>query len=134
MADMVGLSGVVVSILLLIGSIFMLIAAIGVVRMPDLLIRMHAATKGGTLGAGFLLIAMAVHFGELPVVMTCLAAIFFLVITAPVAAHLIARAGYFEEVELWEGMSTDEVLEGYEEPHMAPDPDIGGDPDEEASS
>ncbi len=124
----------IVSILLLIGSSFMLIAAIGILRMPDLLIRMHAATKGGTLGAGFLLLGMAVHFREISVVTTCLAAIFFIVATAPVAAHLIARAGYFEEVELWEGMTTDEVLEGYEEPHMAPDPEIGGGPEGEETT
>ncbi len=120
----------VVSVLLLTGSAFMLIASIGVVRMPDLLIRMHASTKGGTLGAGFLLLGMAVHFGELAVVTTCLAAIFFLVVTAPVAAHLIARAGYLKEIDLWEGMSTDEVLEGFEEPHMASDPTIGGETEE----
>lgn len=126
-----------VGILLLIGSGFMSVASIGLIRMPDLLIRMHAATKAGTIGAGFLLLAMAIHFGTLQVITTCLAAIFFLIATAPVAAHLIARAGYFEEVELWDNTATDEVMEAYEEPHIAPAPklkdDEDGNPDEGTS-
>lgn len=132
------MNDLIVGILLLIGSGFMSIASIGLIRMPDLLIRMHAATKAGTIGAGFLLLAMAVHFGTLQVITTCLAAIFFLIATAPVAAHLIARAGYFEEVELWDNTATDEVMETYEEPHIAPDPklkeDEDVDPDDEVSA
>lgn len=118
------MSEIIVGILMLIGAGFMCIASLGLIRMPDLLMRMHAATKAGTIGAGFLLLAMAVHFGSLQVITTCLAAIFFLIATAPVAAHLIARAGYFEEVELWDQTATDEVMQAYEEPHIAPQPDL----------
>lgn len=120
---------IIVGVLLLIGSGFMSMASFGLVRMPDLLLRMHAATKAGTIGAGFLLLALAVHSGELQVITTCIAAIFFLIATAPVAAHLIARAGYFEEVELWDHTATDEVMETYEEPHIAPDPRLKEDDD-----
>lgn len=118
------MSELIVGVLMLIGSGFMFIASFGLIRMPDLLMRMHAATKAGTIGSGFLLLAMAVHFGSPQVVTTCLSAIFFLIATAPVAAHLIARAGYFEEVELWDQTATDEVMQAYEEPHIAPDPDL----------
>ncbi len=118
------MSEIIVGVLMLIGSGFMLIASFGLIRMPDLLMRMHAATKAGTIGAGFLLLAMAVHFGSLQVVTTCIAAIFFLIATAPVAAHLIARAGYFEEVDLWDQTATDEVMQSYEEPHIAPEPNL----------
>lgn len=118
------MSDIVVGILMLIGSGFMCIASLGLIRMPDLIMRMHAATKAGTIGAGFLLLAMAVHFGSVQVITTCIAAIFFLIATAPVAAHLIARAGYFEEVELWDQTATDEVMQAYEEPHIAPKPDL----------
>ncbi len=125
---------VIVGILLLTGSLFMTLASFGLLRMPDLLLRMHAATKAGTIGAGFLLLATAIHFGTLPVITTCLAAIFFLIATAPVATHLIARAGYFEEIDLWDDTATDEVTQVYEEPHMAPDPSLMDEPDEDHAS
>jgi monovalent cation/proton antiporter MnhG/PhaG subunit len=64
-------------ILTLAGAFFMLVAAIGVLRMPDLLMRMHAATKAGTLGAGLLLVAVAVHFGTTGVTIRAVATIFF---------------------------------------------------------
>lgn len=78
--------------LLLLGSFFVLVAAIGLVRMPDLLMRMHAATKAGTLGAGLMLLAVAVAFGETGITLRAIAAIAFLFLTAPVAAHVVGRA------------------------------------------
>ena len=54
------MSEIVASALMLIGSIFCLVAAVGMLRLPDTLIRMHAATKAGTLGAGCILAAGAV--------------------------------------------------------------------------
>lgn len=106
---------IIVGVLLLLGTGFMLVAALGVARLPDLWMRMHASTKAGTLGAGLLLLSMAVNFGSLSVVTMCMATIFFLVMTAPVAAHLIGRAGYFAGEPLWEGTVLDEFKEDLEE-------------------
>ncbi|MEM1398961.1 MAG: monovalent cation/H(+) antiporter subunit G [Pseudomonadota bacterium] len=99
--------------LVLFGSCFGLIAAIGVFRMPDLYVRMHAASKAGTLGVGSLLLAVAFHGGETSVVARALIAIFFLVLTAPVGAHLLARAAYVSGVPCWSGTKTDELAGHY---------------------
>ncbi len=48
-------------VLLLIGSVFSLLAAVGILRLPDLYTRMHAASKAGTMGSGLMLIAIAVN-------------------------------------------------------------------------
>lgn len=99
---------IVTGVLIIVGGGFCAIAAIGILRMPDIYIRMHAATKAGTLGAGLILAAVAVHFGG-GVVLKSLAAIVFLIVTAPVAAHLLGRAAYRSGVPLWEGSVADEL-------------------------
>jgi multicomponent Na+:H+ antiporter subunit G len=95
--------------LLVIGSVFMLLAGIGVVRMPDLFMRMQAATKAATLGAGCMLLAVAVHFQDLAVTARAILVTAFVLLTAPVAAHVIARAAYSVGVPLWEGTLCDEL-------------------------
>lgn len=100
------------SVLLLAGAAFALVAAIGVVRMPDLPMRMHAATKAGTLGVGLMLLALALGSGEVGVAIRAAAVIVFLCLTAPVAAHVIGRAAYLSgEMDLWEGTLVDEWRE-----------------------
>lgn len=95
--------------LLLVGSFFVLIASIGVLRMPDLMIRMHASTKAGTLGVGLIFLAIALHFEDLGVTTRAVAAVVFLFLTAPVGAHVIGRAAYFLGSPLWSGTIIDEL-------------------------
>ncbi|MBL8796254.1 MAG: monovalent cation/H(+) antiporter subunit G [Planctomycetia bacterium] len=97
------------ALLIVVGGAFMLLAGVGVVRMPDLFMRMQAATKAATLGAGCMLLAVAVHFGELTVVTRALLVTAFVFLTAPVAAHMIARAAYSVGTPLWEGTIADEL-------------------------
>ena len=99
---------IVTAVLLVAGALFAAIAALGLVRLPDVYLRMHAATKAGTLGAGLVLAAVATHFAEWSVALRAVAAIAFLVITAPVAAHMIGRAAYRTGVALWSGSVVDE--------------------------
>lgn len=87
-------------LLIVLGCLFCLVAAVGLVRLPDTLIRMHAATKAGTLGVGLILAAAAVFFGDTGTVVRALLALVFLFMTAPVAAHLIGRAAYRSGIEL----------------------------------
>ena len=101
-------------ILLIIGATFILISALGVVRMPDLYLRMSASTKSSTLGVGTILLATAVYFGELGIASRAIATIIFLLITAPVAAHMMGRAAYFNGVPLWEGSLYDELKGKYD--------------------
>jgi len=99
-------------VLLLAGALFVLIAALGIVRLPDLLMRMHAATKAGTLGAGLLLVAVAVSAPETSVMARAIATFVFLLLTAPIAAHLIARAAYHTgEATLWDRTAVDELAD-----------------------
>jgi len=98
----------------LVGAFFVFSAAVGLVRMPDVYLRMHAATKAGTLGSGLILIGVAIWSGEPGVVLRALAAVLFLVVTAPVAAHLLGRAAYISGVPLWGGTVVDELDGAYE--------------------
>lgn len=79
-------------LVLVIGSLFALIGAIGVLRFPDALTRMHAASKAGALGSGLCLVAVALHQASFDVTTRAIAAVIFFLLTAPVSAHLIARA------------------------------------------
>jgi multicomponent Na+:H+ antiporter subunit G len=97
------------------GGFFILVAAVGVLRMPDLYVRMHAGSKAGTLGAGLMLGAVAVYAGELSVTLRALAAVTFLVLTAPIGAHLLTRASYIAGVKPWDGTKSDDLAERYDE-------------------
>ena len=87
--------------LVILGGFFCFVAGLGVLRLPDVLIRMHASTKAGTLGSGLILIAVAVFFGDTATITRAVATILFLLITAPVAAHMIGRAAFRSGVPLW---------------------------------
>ncbi|OFW17990.1 MAG: Na+/H+ antiporter subunit G [Acidobacteria bacterium RIFCSPLOWO2_02_FULL_59_13] len=104
----------VTAILLLIGTTFMLLAAVGVLRMPDLFLRLQTATKAVTFGVVFTFLAVAVHFAELGVSFRALLIIAFFFLTSPVAAHRIARAAYFVGVRLWEESVVDELRGRYD--------------------
>lgn len=107
----------VVAVLLLAGSAFALIAAVGLVRFPDLIIRMHAAAKAGGVGVGLLVSAVAVHFGQTGVTIEAALVAAFFLLTTPVAAHLIARAAYLSGVPLWEKTGVDELRNPPAPPH-----------------
>ena len=86
--------------LIIAGASFAVIAAAGILRLPDVLVRMHASTKAGTLGCGLILVAVATFFGDTSATARALAAIVFLFLTAPIAAQMIGRAAYRTGVPL----------------------------------
>ncbi|WP_321505188.1 monovalent cation/H(+) antiporter subunit G [Breoghania sp.] len=88
------MTSIIVGIALVIGSLFALSAALGLLRFKDVYMRMHAASKAGTLGSGLLLLALALHAGEMDVATRAIAGVCFFLLTAPVSAHLLARAAY----------------------------------------
>ncbi len=90
----------VVGILIVFGGAFAAVAGIGLVRLPDVLMRMHASTKAGTLGVGLIVAGVSFHFGGALVVAKAILIIAFLLLTAPVAAHLIGRAAYRSKTPL----------------------------------
>ena len=101
-------------IFIIVGAAFMLISALGVVRMPDLYLRMSASTKSATLGITAILLATAIHFNELSISGRAIATIIFILLTAPVAAHLMGRAAYFNGVPLWEKTHHDDLHGQYD--------------------
>lgn len=86
------MTAILASILLLVGGFFALVAALGVFRFPDFYSRIHAATKASTFGIGFAGIAAALAFGTAAAWIKMIAAISFLFITLPIAAHLLGRS------------------------------------------
>ncbi|SHN26200.1 multicomponent Na+:H+ antiporter subunit G [Cyclobacterium lianum] len=95
------------------GALFILLAAVGVVRMPDLYLRISVTTKAATLGIGLLLIAAGVYFNEFGIYSRVMAIILFMLLTAPVGAHMIGRASYFTGVKLWRGSKLDDLKGKY---------------------
>jgi multicomponent Na+:H+ antiporter subunit G len=81
-----------ISFFLLSGGFFALIAAIGVLRLPDVLMRMHASTKAGVLGSSLILIGGAIYLHEVEITVRVIAIIVFLMLTSPIGAHMIGRA------------------------------------------
>lgn len=79
-------------VLLLIGSAFCALAALGILRFPDVYTRLHAASKAGPLGAGLILLAVAFASDDWSVALKAVIGLVFLLLTAPVSAHLLARA------------------------------------------
>lgn len=85
---------VVAGVLLLGGGLLAFGAGVGLARFPDLLARMHSATKPQTLGLVLVLLGLAVRLGGVPVVWMLLLVVMFQLLTSPVGAHMVARAGY----------------------------------------
>lgn len=81
-----------VHILAWVGTVFIFLAAVGLVRMPDVFLRMQASTKAATLGVVCIAGATAVAFGDSGITFRAIMLTAFIFITAPIAAHLIARA------------------------------------------
>jgi multicomponent Na+:H+ antiporter subunit G len=116
-------------ILILAGAFFMLVSALGVLRLPDLFMRMHAATKAGTLGAALILFAASLLFGELAVTIKAVFVFLFLLLTAPVAAHVLGRAAYYAGIDLWHRTMHDDLAGKYDRAtrrHDGPDPTGSG--------
>ena len=102
-----------VAALVAIGTSFILLAAIGLVRMPDVYMRMQVSTKGASLGAGCVLLAVPVFFGDGAIAVRALLIIVFIFLTTPISAHMLARAAYMVGVPLWEGSVVDELAGRY---------------------
>lgn len=99
-------------LMVIIGAFFALVASIGLVRLPDVYSRMHAASKAGTVGSGLMMIALAVIATDSATTIRAIAGIFFFILTAPIAAHLLARAAYKVGYPLWKGSVADQMADG----------------------
>jgi multicomponent Na+:H+ antiporter subunit G len=105
---------IITAVLLVVGAALMVLASVGLLRMPDVYTRISAATKASTLGVGCLLLAVVVFFDDTGVKSRALAVLVFVLLTAPIAAHRIGRAAYLSGVPLWEKSQIDELDGRYE--------------------
>lgn len=118
------MSNILITVMMFTGAFFMFVAALGIVRMPDLFMRLSVTTKATTLGASSLLLATAVFFNDHSITSRIVAIIAFIVMTAPVAAHMLGRAAYISNVPLWKGTFCDELRGLYDiEGHILKNPD-----------
>lgn len=106
------MSDIVVIFLLITGSVLCMIAAIGLIRLPDVFTRMHASTKAGTLGVGCIMAAVAIASWDAVTTLKALAAFAFLILTAPVAAHMLGRAAY----RLGEPLAPNTIRDDWQDP------------------
>jgi len=105
------MTDLIIIIMSTIGALVILVAAIGILRMPDFYLRLSVTVKASTLGSGLLLLSSAIFFPQASVTTKNLAIIFFLILTGPVAAHMIGRAAYSIGAAKWKGTVRDD-LEG----------------------
>jgi multicomponent Na+:H+ antiporter subunit G len=107
----------VATLLLVVGTGFMLLSAVGVLRMPDVYMRLQVASKASSLGAGCLMLGVALHFEDFDIVVRAVLVVIFIFLTTPVSAHLIGRAAYITGVRLWEASVVDELRDAYDPRH-----------------
>lgn len=99
------------ALLLLLGAVICLLAALGLFRLGDFFLRMHAATKAGVAGCGLILLSAGFLEPTAGTWIKVLLAIVFLLLTTPLAGHLLGRAGYVGGVPLWSGTVEDRLAE-----------------------
>lgn len=85
------------------GAALCLLAAVGVLRLPDFFMRMHAATKAGVVGSGLILVGVGFADMDAGTWAKVSVAILFLLLTTPVAGHMLGRAAYVGGAPLWPG-------------------------------
>ena len=101
----------------LVGSAFALLAAVGVLRMPDVFTRMQASTKASTFGLACLLVGTALQMGDFASFIRAASIGAFVLLTTPVSGLVIARASYFAGVSLFKGTVLDERRDATSGPH-----------------
>lgn len=103
----------IIGIIATLGTSFVLLAGVGILRMPDTYLRMAVTTKAATLGIGLILVAAAFYFNDLSTTTRVMAVIIFILLTAPVGAHLIGKASYISGPALWEKTKIDDLAGKY---------------------
>ncbi|MCG8553389.1 MAG: monovalent cation/H(+) antiporter subunit G [Desulfobacterales bacterium] len=88
-------------ICLITGTFFTLMAALGLLKMPDIYMRIHAATKAGTFGIGMIVFAVFLFFMDTPVTSRVVGIMLFLIMTTPAAAHLLGKIIMTSSYRMW---------------------------------
>jgi multicomponent Na+:H+ antiporter subunit G len=120
------MTDLIVAVLLVVGTAFMRLAAVGLLRMPDVYTRLQVSTKGASLGAASVLLAVPFFFGDPAIAVRAVLIILFIFLTAPISAHMLGRAAYIIGVPLWDRSVRDELRGRYnaETQELSSPPDI----------
>ena len=102
---------ILVCVLMGLGALAVLIASIGLLRMPDLFARMQASSKAATLGAILILAASSLFFADISVAVQTLLIAVFLALTLPVGTHVIARAAHRAGARMADPGAADELAD-----------------------
>lgn len=100
---------IIIDILIVLGTFFNLLAAIGILRLPDLYLRMHASAKASSLGLSLLLLAVIIKFPTLSIIIKSMLIVLIIFITAPLAGHMISRVGHLLKVPKWKDTVKDDL-------------------------
>ena len=105
MTDLLG------SALVVLGTLLIVLAAFGLLRMPDIYLRLSATSKSSSLGIACVLAGVALLMQDTGVTLRALIIVTFVVLTVPVASHIFWRAAYRAGTKLWAGSVVDEMGE-----------------------
>jgi monovalent cation/proton antiporter MnhG/PhaG subunit len=110
---------------MLAGGIVTLVAAVGVARLPDAFLRMHAATKAGVVGSGLILIGVGFAFNDLETWLRVGLIVAFLLVTTPVSAHGLGLGAYLGGAPLWRNTASDQLAGVLKRHHFDATPEQG---------
>ncbi|MCX5713579.1 MAG: monovalent cation/H(+) antiporter subunit G [Candidatus Omnitrophica bacterium] len=102
---------IIAYIFITIGLVFDFFWCLGLVRFPDIYNRLHSSIKCVTLGTSSILFGLFLYKGFSPAGIKAILCILFLVLTAPVSAHVLARSAHKSGVKLWEKSVCDKYAE-----------------------
>ncbi|MBU0677801.1 MAG: monovalent cation/H(+) antiporter subunit G [Verrucomicrobia bacterium] len=105
---------VLVAVFIAFGAFYSLVSSIGLIRMPDLYNKLHAATKSSTLGSGCVAVAAMIFFDGWDVRARALFVIVFIFLTAPISGLVISKCGHLLKVPQWKGTIRDDLTEDNE--------------------
>jgi multicomponent Na+:H+ antiporter subunit G len=106
------MTDLIVAIIVMAGSLFMLVAALGIVKLSDVYMRMHAITKASSLSIVLFIVAMIIYLPGIDTVAGGVAIILFIIATAPVASHMIARVSQMLDIPMSKGEVMNEMEGG----------------------
>lgn len=106
---------VISSVLVVLGSLTMFISAVGLLRLPDFYCRLSAVTKNSTLGVLLIVVAAVFYFNNIEVLLKGLGIMFFIALTSPTCAYVIAKAAIQIKVPFWPKTDLDDFKDFKEE-------------------
>lgn len=109
--SMNAIQAAVVALFVVVGTFFLVVGTIGLVRLPDVYNRLHATSKATTLGAASIFLGGFVYYGPQGAGLVSLVGIVFLFLTAPTGAHMISRAAQKMGVQFAGGATWPEIPE-----------------------